>query len=265
MKLVERANVGVLDSNQTLPTSQVLRSFHHSWINYVSNLVVTRYEIQVGEFTFVLTPSDKVVISPGFFRDFKCTCCGRCCEKINTSLFYSNVEAEMHRFTVDDLSSSGFVRHPITISYEKDMATRFTINDSVWISRWNINVKGKCPWLTFVNPVEKTCAIHRIKPIQCILSPIYVDTSVKKADAANAIPQRKTARFIKRLIGRNWRFGCEMKQQPWNLNVLAQDISKLELLDKVANSYRIQTVLPKVIETLKNVQKEIKECLIINL
>lgn len=203
------------------------RTIAHSWIDYIVKLA--KEPVTINDETF--TPFPRVVVSELFFRDYSCTCCGRCCTKTDTLLFFTPMQLKQCDLQEFEVEALGFERIPGLLEI-RTPAHHFA--ETLFVSRWNVN--SRCPLIT----ADNKCLIHKIKPLQCSLTPMHIDVRGK----GNA------ATLTKRLFGRNWKFGCEMKAIPLTPGALADDLYKLAMLNDIAKSLHINTWLPELLEAL---------------
>lgn len=246
MSIFDLANIQTLVNNKPFIADKIAATVGRSWLSYILRLVKKDYTLVIpGQKEIEATSADSVVISPMFFRDFVCKNCGNCCSKIDTFLFFTKPEIKNNNINETDLKTLGFEKILIGITSKDDKSKGWL--RSINATKWNISRKGKCIWLD----KDKHCRIHSSKPVQCILSPIYIDKYTRKKNARGAKGPLITMRLTKRLIGRNWLFGCKMEKEKMTPQVLSRDIRKLELLLSIAEYLKIETWLPEIIDRLK--------------
>ena len=187
----------------------------------IGKFVIESTTIEINGKTIKYEPSKKIEITDAFFRNFNCQRCGNCCQKTQIDLFWTE---------------NDYYDLPNNI---KDYARCISIKvdgreEHLWMYK---NDNKECHFYKFNKQEEiSSCEIHRWKPIICWLTPIWIDKI------------KDTVVIHKRIIKRNWKYGCKMKLCKVNLK---EDIKKFERLNNITNYLQIKTYLPQIIAYLE--------------
>ena len=164
----------------------------------------------------------RVSISPLFFRHGACQRCGRSCN-VGFDLFWTS------KIGLTPSLSEKLKNYPIKIN-RKEVDLFYYKNPR--------NTR-KCDFVIYDKENKATCDIHQDKPVHCALNPIFVSCN------------KQNVTINKRHFGRNFKFGCEIKWEPFNFQQFINwDIPWLEALSKSAEDLNIKTYLPEIITRL---------------
>ena len=182
----------------------------------ICRLVKEKTIIEIGNIQKEYMSFKKIVLSKGFFQSSNCQCCGICCNKINTSLFTFKKQVNNH-FSA------------------KERLRVLTNNSEKETNIYCYYKKTGCVYLK-----DNKCNIHKDKPLQCRITPIHIDK------------MRDTIYIRKRQYKRNFRFGCGMLFEKFNVKTLKSDIILFEQIQEKMQKIGINTFLPEIIQYLNS-------------
>jgi Fe-S-cluster containining protein len=241
-------------------------------IKYLGYLTKEPISVEIEGVVQRYIPSDRVMISDKFFRNFECVSCGRCCQG-KFSLAYTSSDflgrdplkllstqndfedSEMlrkpsflcikrsERDEVYDLLFSGLKKIPIQISkkvYADKQCERIEIL-SLYDKMFLYSNEGKRCKFLFEKDKKWLCGIHELNPTHCKLPHIQIDKT------------KNSTRLIKRQYGRNWALGCKAKCTSFNYKVFCEwDLACLKRLEANMNDLQLKTWLPEIIAYLES-------------
>ncbi|MHA2023819.1 MAG: hypothetical protein ACTSWQ_09180 [Candidatus Thorarchaeota archaeon] len=211
-------------------------------IKYLGYMVKVRTAVEIEEVVQVYNPPSRVIISPMFFRQFDCKCCGRCCTKPKFSLAYSVAdfmracaqplddpkEIKARNALVEAVQNVNVLVKTGKEGKERTYKTHFILYS---------NHGHQCDFI-FEDQGRRYCRIHKFHPNHCLLPHIQID-QLKSTSTS----------LLKRQYGRNWNLGCESVPSPFDYDkFVVWDLPCLKRLVHNAEELKMVTWLPEVVD-----------------
>jgi len=256
-------------------------------IKYLGYLTKEPISVEIEGVVQKYDPSDRVMISDKFFRNFECVSCGRCCQG-KFSLAYTSsdlwrcdpsneeVRSSINRvlsthvgekvlllslgatvakeisncFSSYDLLYSNLKSIPIQISrkvYTNKQCEKIEIL-TLFDKMFLYSNEGKRCKFLFEKDGKWLCGVHELNPTHCKLPHIQIDKT------------KHSTRLIKRQYGRNWALGCKAKCTAFNYKVFCEwDLACLRRLEANMKDLQLKTWLPEIVEYLERNKEKFKK------
>lgn len=230
-------------------------------IKYLGYLTKVRTSVTIEEVVQEYEPPNRVIISPMFFRQFDCKCCGRCCTKPKFSLAYSAADfmracAQFLDDPKEIKARNAFVKEVqnVGVSISVDIRSHLFDIRPVWVAPETkthfvlySNHGHQCDFI-YEDGGRKYCRIHKFHPNHCLLPHMQID-------------QLKTmsTSLLKRQYGRNWALGCESTPQPFDYKQFVDwDLPCLKRLIQNAEDLHMWTWLPEIVAWFEENKERLK-------
>lgn len=227
-------------------------------VKYLGHLTKVDMTVEVEGVVQEYKPPERVVISPMFFRSFKCVSCGKCCTKPKFSLAYTvtdyaRINAESleteQEWNNRDFLVRDMIEVPIVIEMDPSEGMRddlIGIQHTTYVHLFS-NQGHKCNFL-YEKCGKHLCGIHKVHPVHCCLPHIQIDQF-----------KGVSTSILKRQYGRNWALGCEAEVSGFDYDeFLYWDLPCMRKLMCNAEDLQMHTWLPEIVVYLEEHREQLK-------
>ena len=217
-------------------------------IHYINCVCLSDSIIEYEGTHIELKPVESVIILPNMWYKDECKCCGQCCRNYNTVFsddeysYLKTLDSDSHREyqrlqldKVISVDGNDYIYHEVPPMNSKDTHNIYTDNGKAL----------NCRWINLQEDGRKLCKIHTYRTITCGFP--HMEFRRQKDSNTGYVGHLQ--------FGRNNQLGCtvDIKAAPYDALTQEDDLYWLRRLDHFSSEYGIETLLPRVIECVENI------------